>query len=80
MFFGPVAVGGTYYLLADSIRPEVIVAGLAPGLIATGILVVNNVRDRQADQADRQNAIGQLEWGCCQNERSERQIYLFVKE
>jgi len=51
VFFGPVAVGGTYYLLADSIKPEVIVAGLAPGLVATAILVVNNVRDRQADQA-----------------------------
>ena len=51
VFFGPVAVGGTYYLLADSVEPEAIVAGLAPGLIATAILVVNNVRDRQADEA-----------------------------
>jgi len=51
VFFGPVAVGGTYYLLADSVDPEVIVAGLAPGLIATAILVVNNVRDRHVDQA-----------------------------
>jgi 1,4-dihydroxy-2-naphthoate octaprenyltransferase len=50
IFFGPVAVGGTYYLLTGSVNPQVIVAGLAPGLIATGVLVVNNVRDRQTDE------------------------------
>jgi len=49
-FFGPVAVGGTYYLQVRSINPIVIIAGLAPGLISTAILVVNNLRDRRTDK------------------------------
>ena len=51
VFFGPVAVGGTYYVQALSLTPTVIIAGLAPGLLATAILVVNNVRDIEEDRA-----------------------------
>jgi 1,4-dihydroxy-2-naphthoate octaprenyltransferase len=51
LFFGPVAVGGTYYLQTHSINAIVIIAGLAPGLISTAILAVNNLRDRQTDKA-----------------------------
>lgn len=50
IFFGPVAVGGTYYVQTLSITKEVLVMGLAPGLIATGILLVNNVRDLEEDR------------------------------
>jgi 1,4-dihydroxy-2-naphthoate octaprenyltransferase len=50
IFFGPVAVGGTYYVQTLSITKEVLVMGLAPGLIATGILLVNNVRDVEEDR------------------------------
>ncbi|PSQ81756.1 MAG: 1,4-dihydroxy-2-naphthoate polyprenyltransferase [Bacteroidetes bacterium QS_8_68_15] len=49
VFFGPVAVGGTYYVQALSLNAPVGVAGLAPGLLATGILLVNNLRDREED-------------------------------
>ena len=49
-FFGPVAVGGAYYLQTHSINSLVIMAGLAPGLISTAILAVNNLRDRQTDK------------------------------
>lgn len=49
VFFGPVAVGGTYYVQTLALGAEVLVAGLAPGLLATGILVVNNLRDREED-------------------------------
>jgi len=51
LFFGPVAVGGTYYLQTHLINPIVIIAGLAPGLISTAILAVNNLRDRRTDKA-----------------------------
>ena len=51
IFFGPVAVGGTYYLQTASINSNVIVAGLAPGLLACAILVVNNFRDYETDKA-----------------------------
>ncbi|HLE97312.1 MAG TPA: 1,4-dihydroxy-2-naphthoate polyprenyltransferase [Candidatus Thermoplasmatota archaeon] len=49
LFFGPVAVGGTYWVLTGSIAPDPLLAGVAVGLLAAAILVVNNVRDRDTD-------------------------------
>jgi 1,4-dihydroxy-2-naphthoate polyprenyltransferase len=51
IFFGPVAVGGTYYLQALNLPSYVIVAGLAPGFFSVAILTVNNLRDIAGDQA-----------------------------
>ncbi len=50
IFFGPVAVGGTYFVQALQINYVVIAAGISPGLIATAILVANNLRDIQTDK------------------------------
>lgn len=50
VFFGPVAVGGTYYVQALQVPVYVIVAGIAPGVIATALLVVNNLRDIDEDR------------------------------
>jgi 1,4-dihydroxy-2-naphthoate octaprenyltransferase len=49
VFFGPVAVAGTYYIHTHQINSVVIAAGIAPGLIASAILVVNNLRDIKSD-------------------------------
>jgi 1,4-dihydroxy-2-naphthoate octaprenyltransferase len=49
VFFGPVAVGGTYYLQAYELPWYVLVAGLSPGLYSVAILTVNNLRDREGD-------------------------------
>ena len=51
VFFGPVAVAGTYYVQALTLPAYVIVAGLGPGLLATAILLANNVRDVEEDRA-----------------------------
>lgn len=51
VFFGPVAVGGTYFVQSLELSPVILFAGVAPGLLATAILVVNNVRDIQQDKA-----------------------------
>ena len=51
IFFGPVAVGGTYYVQALEINNSVLIAGLAPGLISTALLAVNNLRDVHTDRA-----------------------------
>ncbi len=51
VFFGPVAVGGTYYVQALSLPLEVLVAGAGPGLLSIAILLVNNVRDVVQDRA-----------------------------
>lgn len=50
VFFGPVAVGGTYYVQALSLPPAAAAASLAPGLLITAILVVNNLRDIDTDR------------------------------
>lgn len=50
VFFGPVAVGGTYYVQALSINSTVLIAGIAPGLLAVAILLVNNIRDQEEDR------------------------------
>lgn len=50
IFFGPVAVGGTYYVQTLDINWMVIIAGLAPGLFSTAILTVNNLRDIDSDR------------------------------
>jgi 1,4-dihydroxy-2-naphthoate octaprenyltransferase len=51
VFFGPVAVGGTYYVQALHVTPVVLAAGLAPGLIAVALLLTNNIRDVEEDAA-----------------------------
>jgi len=49
VFFGPVAVAGTYYVQAQELSWLPVVAGLAPGLFSTAILTVNNLRDADTD-------------------------------
>ena len=50
IFFGPVAVGGTYFVQSLEINAAVLLAGLAPGFLSCAILAVNNVRDMDTDR------------------------------
>jgi 1,4-dihydroxy-2-naphthoate octaprenyltransferase len=50
IFFGLVAVCGTYYVQALHLTPMVGVMGSIVGLIISAILVVNNLRDIQTDR------------------------------
>lgn len=50
IFFGPVAVCGTYYVQALSLDWHVFVASVPMGLLTTAILVVNNYRDLHTDR------------------------------
>ncbi len=50
IFFGLVAVVGTYYVQAGHVTFESIVLGSASGLLAVSLLVVNNVRDIDTDK------------------------------
>ncbi len=45
IFFGSLAVAGTVYIQTGDVQPSTLVAGIAPGLLSTAILTVNNVRD-----------------------------------
>jgi len=49
VFFGLVAVGGTYWVQALEFSPEVFLAGAGAGAMNTAILVVNNFRDIETD-------------------------------
>jgi 1,4-dihydroxy-2-naphthoate octaprenyltransferase len=49
VFFGLVAVGGTYWVQALALEPEVLLAGAGAGALATALLVVNNLRDIETD-------------------------------
>jgi len=51
IFFGPVAVAGTYYVQALTVTPQALIAGVAPGLFSVAILVVNNLRDIEGDRS-----------------------------
>lgn len=51
VFFGPVAVAGTYWVQALAFRPDLLLAGAGVGALITAILVVNNLRDREQDAA-----------------------------
>jgi len=57
IFFGPVAVAGTYYVQALAWPLEVWLAGIAPGVLSIAILMVNNVRDIEEDRAHRKRTL-----------------------
>ena len=50
IFFGLVAVCGTYYVQALDLSPMVVWMGIIVGLLITAILVVNNLRDITTDR------------------------------
>lgn len=50
LFFGLIAVGGVYYLLAESWGIDAFVAGLQCGMLATVLIAINNLRDMEQDR------------------------------
>ncbi len=50
VFFGPVAVAGTYFVQTLEINGAVVAAGFGPGFLSCAILAVNNLRDIDGDQ------------------------------
>lgn len=51
VFFGPVAVGATYFVQAGTLVPNVALVAVPLGLLTANILVVNNYRDMETDAA-----------------------------
>lgn len=51
LFFGPVAVLGTYYLQTGAFAAPHLPTAAALGLLATAVLNVNNLRDLEGDRA-----------------------------
>jgi len=50
LFFGLVAVGGTYYVQAQTLTLPILLAAVAPGAFSVNILLVNNIRDIATDR------------------------------
>ena len=51
VFFGPVAVAGTYFVSTHGFSWIAVAAGFVPGLFSVAILTVNNLRDIDTDRA-----------------------------
>ena len=49
LFFGMVAVSGSYYLQTRSVSAPALLAGCMIGLLAAGVITVNNYRDLESD-------------------------------
>ena len=50
LFFGVVAVAGSYFAQTETLAWEALVLAVPVGLLASAILVVNNVRDLETDR------------------------------
>jgi len=50
VFFGPIASGFTYFVMAHSFNTTAFWAGLCPGALSCAILIANNLRDFEQDK------------------------------
>ena len=57
LFFGVIAVAGSYYLQTLRVSPQAVLIGCALGCFAAAVLVVNNYRDLEADRRARKHTL-----------------------
>jgi 1,4-dihydroxy-2-naphthoate octaprenyltransferase len=57
VFFGLVGVGGSYYLQSHEFHWTILLPGLTIGCFSSGVLNLNNMRDRISDQKAGKNTI-----------------------
>ncbi|MDH5581278.1 MAG: 1,4-dihydroxy-2-naphthoate octaprenyltransferase [Bdellovibrionales bacterium] len=60
LFFGPVAVFGTYYLQNLNFNPDVIILGTSTGFLAAALMAINNLRDRKDDLASGKKTLANI--------------------
>lgn len=59
LFFGPVAVAGSFYLYAGALKWDVLLPAATIGLLSVAVLNINNIRDNVSDrQAGKHTQIG----------------------
>jgi len=73
IFFGLVATVGTFYVQAEEITGQSILAGTIVGLLACAILVINNIRDRAKDAV-----VGKRTMAVRIGDRRSRAFYTFL--
>ena len=57
IFFGPVAVIGTYYLQTTTTTTPIILASFVPGFISAALMSLNNLRDIKTDKKTSKKTI-----------------------
>jgi 1,4-dihydroxy-2-naphthoate octaprenyltransferase len=57
IFFGFVAVGGTFYAHSQQLTPSALWAGFAAGSLATVLIVINNLRDVDNDRRSNKRTL-----------------------
>jgi 1,4-dihydroxy-2-naphthoate octaprenyltransferase len=57
LFFGVIAVGGTYYVQTLRLTQSAILAGVAAGSLAAVLLVINNLRDLENDRRSNKQTL-----------------------
>lgn len=57
LFFGLIAVGGTFYVQTLRLTREALLAGFAAGSLATVLIVINNLRDVAGDRASNKRTL-----------------------
>lgn len=72
-FFGVFATAGTTFVLTEQWLGDALVAGIAMGLLATGILEANNIRDVPTDEP-----VGKRTLAVRLGDRGARQLYAAV--
>lgn len=73
LYFGPIAVGGTFYLLTGYFPLYVGLAGFIPGFLSLALLTVDNLRDYETDKKAGKKTLcvrfgknfGKLQYYCC---------------
>ncbi len=60
IFFGIVAVGGTYYVQSGEISFGIIYPAIGAGLLSTGVLNVNNIRDIDHDLESNKRTLANI--------------------
>jgi len=73
IYFGPVAVIGTYYIQQQTLSWPLFLLSLSPGLLSVAILTANNLRDEETDRVAGKNTLvvrfgrkfGALEYTAC---------------
>ncbi len=57
LFFGPIAVAGTYFLQTGELSKEAFLIGISPGAFSMAFLIVNNVRDIREDRLAKKKTL-----------------------
>ncbi|MDE3046576.1 MAG: 1,4-dihydroxy-2-naphthoate octaprenyltransferase, partial [Verrucomicrobiota bacterium] len=57
LYFGPIAILGTYFVQRHTLSWPLLFLSFAPGLLSTAVLIANNLRDEHTDRETGKNTL-----------------------